>query len=66
MMLTQEAAKALLKLIQADAKAKIKEGGGDSWTRIGASEDGMTLVIKVYCLDEKQTKITDFSEEKES
>jgi hypothetical protein len=26
----------------------------------------MTLVIKVYCLDEKQTKITDFSEENES
>ena len=62
-MLTKEAARALLKLIQADAKDKVKTAGGSSWTRVADSGDSVTLIIKVDCIDKNQTLMTEFSEE---
>ena len=63
MLLTKEAAQVLLRLIQADAEDKVKTAGGTLWTRIGDSNGGVTLVIKVDCIDENQTTMDEFGQE---
>jgi len=63
MIVSREAATVLLKSIQGDAKNKITDGGCKPHVKISNDNDAVILVIKVYCVDEKQTKITDFSGE---
>lgn len=62
-MLTKETARALLRLIQADAKNKVKTAGGSSWTKVADSNSSVTLVIKVDCIDENQTVLDEFEQE---
>ena len=62
-MLTKEAARAILKLIQADAKKDVKAAGGSSWTKVADSDGGVVLVIKVDCIDKNQTILDEFKEE---
>ena len=62
-MLTKEAARAILELIQADAKKKVKTAGGDSWTKVADSNSSVTLVIKVDCIAENQTVLSEFKQE---
>lgn len=59
-MLTKETARALLKLIQADIKNKVKIVGGSSWTRVADSGDSVTLIIKIDCIGKNHTTLDEF------
>ena len=62
-MLIRETARALLKLVQADAKAKVKTVGVSSWTRVADSGDSVTLIIKIDCIGKNHTTLDEFEKE---
>ena len=55
----RDAAEAILKIVEADARTKIEAAGAKVWTKIGDDDESVVLIIKVTT-DEAQTELNEF------
>ena len=59
----KEKAREILRQIRDDAKKKIADAEGLSWTKVATYGNGVALIIKINCIDRIQTKIAEFPKE---